>query len=208
MQAQHAVGSSHPGRSRGQVAKTHYHRAARTHGRPLGYPDHGCALDPEIDRPRAPQPAPTQKPTVHIQIQTVKIPILSETNCTNTNTITKQNQLQNKTNYETKPITICTNPQPTQQQINSIPTHSQFNTFTIITNSAPQNTPPTPANQMPPTPASHRPADQLHHHLHQLQPSKCRQLRSLPAPPKLHHQHLLTTGHQSQLAADLQLLEG
>ena len=31
------------------------------------------------------------------------------------------------------------------------------------------------------------------HHLHQLQPSECRQLRSRPAPPKLHHQHLLVT---------------
>jgi hypothetical protein len=76
--------------------------------------------------------------------QALRIPILS----------------QNKTNYRTKPITICTNSQPIQQQINSIPTQNQFNTFTIITNSAPPTTPPTPADQMPPMPAGDRPADQ------------------------------------------------
>ena len=74
--------------------------------------------------------AGTQKETVQIPAHTCRWN--TETNCTNTNTITKQNQLQNKTNYETKPITHS---KPIQQQINSIPTQNQFNTFTTITNS-------------------------------------------------------------------------
>ena len=77
--------------------------------------------------------AETQKETVQIPAHTCRWN--TETNCTNTNTITKQNQLQNKTKYERNTITICTNSQPIQQQINSIPTQNQFNTFIIITNS-------------------------------------------------------------------------
>ena len=77
--------------------------------------------------------AGTQKETVKIPAHTCRWN--TETNCTNTNTITKENQLQNKTNYKTKPITNCTNSKPIQQQINSIPTQNQFNAVTIIINS-------------------------------------------------------------------------